>query len=224
MIKISNVSKRYGKTEALKNVSFRISEGQILAIIGPNGSGKSTLIKILSGLLKSYEGEVSFESDELSKVSLASEEFGFPSYYTVGMTIKLFSVAKNEELQKSNEIIDLLNLQELLRKKVGSLSQGQKQRLNIACTLIGASKMVIFDEPNNGLDHDGFMLLRRIVKDLKQRGHTIIIASHLLQELENLADDLVFIKDGVVVLVESSDQVLKEYGSFENAYLTHFST
>ncbi|MGB3464942.1 MAG: ABC transporter ATP-binding protein [Cyclobacteriaceae bacterium] len=220
MIQIEKINKFYGKTQALKDVSLNIAENRVLAIIGPNGSGKSTLIKILTGLLKDYDGNVKFVNPDLANINLASEEFGFPGYYTVGSIIRLFTAVKTDDKSNEDHIVELMGLQNLSKKKISTLSQGQKQRLNIACALIGAGKTIILDEPNNGLDPDGFILLRELIEELKHRGHTIIVASHLLNEVENFAEDVVFIKEGCVILSQNMEGILRDYNSLEEAYIS----
>lgn len=110
-----------------------------------------------------------------------------------------------------------------LSKTVRQLSQGLKQRLNILCALMGESEIIILDEPNNGLDPDGFKQLREIILKLKKDGKTVIVASHLLSELELFCDEVIFLREGRVIAQQTTEYVLKEYGTLEGAYL-HYST
>lgn len=218
MIQLSNITKKYKNFTALNDVSIAFPPKQVIGIIGPNGSGKSTLLKIITGLLKNYEGEVEYQDIDLSDVGLASEEFGFPSYYTMSQILDIFRSIKEATDDQLREIIDELQLSEHLDKKVKKLSQGYKQRLNIACALLGNSSLVIFDEPNNGLDPAGFILLRNLILSLKEQGRSVIVASHLLHDVESVCDKILFIKEGKILCFEDKTKLLEMHGSLENAY------
>jgi len=222
MIEVRNISKKYKKVQALSDVSLSIQEGMVTGIVGPNGSGKSTFIKIVTGLITHFEGEVHFDRITQQQLSLASEEFGFPSYYSVKKVVKVFSLLKNAEETQTNELIDYLKLSPHLSKTVKQLSQGLKQRLNIACALMGNSEIIILDEPNNGLDPDGFKQLREIILKSKKEGKTVIVASHLLNEIEKTCDQVIFLNNGKKLAQESTKIILEEHGSLEAAY-DHYS-
>ena len=148
MIELESISKKYKKTSALDNVSIQIQQNVITGIVGPNGSGKSTMLKIITGPITNYKGEVKFANVTQQQLSLASEEFGFPAYYTVNKVINVFSLLKKSDKKESRSLLELLMLSPHLSKTVRQLSQGLKQRLNILCALMGESEIIILDEPN----------------------------------------------------------------------------
>jgi ABC-2 type transport system ATP-binding protein len=218
MIVLNNINKKYKNVTALDDVSVLFPPNKVIGIIGPNGSGKSTLLKILTGLINNYQGKIEYQGIDKSDISLASEEFGFPSYYSAAQILEIFQLMKNGDDNQRRDIIDQLQLNEHLDKKVSKLSQGYKQRLNIACALLGNSSLVIFDEPNNGLDPSGFILLRKLILSLKAENKSIFIASHLLNEVESVCDKVLFIKEGQIVCFEDKTTLLETYETLENAY------
>lgn len=224
MIRLSNISKSYRSVRALDDVTFRIKKNETIGIIGPNGSGKSTLIKIITGLLKNYKGEVQYEDLKVTDISLASEEFGFPSYYSVRKIIRIFANLKGIPEKDFFRQAQVLGLEKHLDKTVKQLSQGLKQRLNILVAISGDSSLIIFDEPNNGLDPGGFRLLRRLIADLQQAGRSVIIASHLLGELEQTCDRLLFLKNGQVVEDRPMPDLKETFGTVEQAYYHYFES
>lgn len=219
MITVESISKRYKKTIGLENVSINLPADQIIGLIGKNGSGKSTLIKILTGLLTDFRGKVNYNGLKLIEISLASENFGFPSGFTAKKIIKIFTLIKKANNAQVDQIVDQLELRGQLHKKVSQLSQGNKQRLNIACAIIGQPKLIILDEPNNGLDPSGFIMLRQLVLDLKAQGKTVIVASHLLNEIEQVCDHIIFLNEGKVLTDEKKSELVNKFGSLEQAYI-----
>jgi ABC-2 type transport system ATP-binding protein len=219
MITLENISKKFGNTQALKGVALMIRKGCITGLIGKNGSGKSTLINILTGLIQSYDGKVSYQDLQKNGISLASESFGFLSFYKTKKILEIFRILKNANQEDVEKLIDHLELTDHLDKPVKDLSQGNKQRLNIACAILGDPKLVILDEPNNGLDPSGFIMLRELVLDLKAKGKTVIIASHLLSEIEQVCDHILFLNEGKVIADEKKSVLVDKFGSLEQAYL-----
>jgi len=217
MIKLDDLSKFYGKQPALQQVNLEIAPNEITGIVGPNGTGKTTLIKLIVLLLHPTSSQIS-RSIDLTDISVASEEFGFPPYYTVRKVVRTFSLIRGCDRQESAEILEKLGLSGYMNKRVSKLSQGLKQRLNIACAIMGTPKLIILDEPNNGLDPDGFKVLRSLISDLKDKGVTIILASHLLYEVERLCDRVILMKNGRILLNRSTDDLLSQHTSLENAY------
>lgn len=221
MIALKKIRKKYQKVIALNDVSAFFPPNKVIGIIGPNGSGKSTLLKILTGLINNYQGEIEYLGIDKSDISLASEEFGFPSFYSAAQILSIFQSLKKASNDQLQIVIDQLKLSEHLDKKVKKLSQGYKQRLNIACALLGNSRLVIFDEPNNGLDPSGFILLRELILSLKEERKSIFIASHLLNEVESVCDKVLFIKDGRILCFEDKSKLLETHETLENAYRHH---
>ncbi|WKK85595.2 ABC transporter ATP-binding protein [Marivirga arenosa] len=219
MITLNSISKKYSKVIGLEQVNIDLPKNNVIGLIGKNGSGKSTFIKIITGLITDYKGNVNYNGLKLNEISLASENFGFPSRFTVKKVIKIFKFIKKADNQQVEKVIEQLELCDELNKKVSVLSQGNKQRLNIACAILGNPKLVILDEPNNGLDPSGFIMLRQLVLDLKAKGKTVIIASHLLNEIEEVCDHILFLNEGRVLIDEKKSELVKSFGSLEKAYL-----
>jgi len=222
MISLNKVNKSYKKFLALKDVSFNLKENQVTGLIGKNGSGKSTLLKIITGLITDHKGSVEYQIDK-SKISLASETFDLPSYYTVEKILKIIGTQKKTNKNEIEYWCERLEITQFLKTRISKLSHGNKQRVNIACALIGSQRLIILDEPNNGLDPTGFILLRDIIKELKEKGVTIVIASHLLNELEGVCDHIIFISDGKILLENSKSELVTEHGSLENAFIENLN-
>ena len=219
MIKLNNISKKFKKTEALKNVSMEIKRNSIVGFIGPNGSGKSTLIKIITGLINQFEGSISYNTIEQTDIRLISEKLRIPLYYSLGNAIKVFAIQGRVLREEVVTLTNKLGLEPHIKKSIKQLSQGLGQRLNILCSLFGSYEIIIFDEPNNGLDPEGFILLRELIFELKKKGKTIVIASHLLYELEQTCDEIIMLKSGQLIGYETKSDLVGQYGSIENAYM-----
>jgi ABC-2 type transport system ATP-binding protein len=219
MITLQSISKKYKKTIGLEQVDLILPKNQVIGLIGKNGSGKSTLIKIIAGLIVDYKGKVKYGGLRLNEISLASENFGLPSTFTVKKVLRIFELIKKAEKTQVSQVVKQLSLEGQLNKTVGALSQGNKQRLNIACAILGQPKLIILDEPNNGLDPSGFVMLRQLVLDLKEQGKTVIIASHLLNEIEQVCDHILFLNEGKVIVDQDKSELVGKFGSLEQAYL-----
>jgi ABC-type multidrug transport system ATPase subunit len=219
MIKLSSVSKKYKKVQAINKLSLTINPKLVTGIIGPNGSGKSTLINLLTGLVAMDEGAIKTDDFDITNISLSSEAIDLPNSYKVAQALKLFSISKQASEEQVQELIDKLDIRDQLDKNIKALSQGNKQRLNIAIALMGNSKLIILDEPNNGLDPAGFVLLRTLIIELKSAGIGVLIASHLLNEIESVCDEIIFLKNGMLQLHEERESIMRAYKSLELAYL-----
>ncbi|MEQ9229198.1 MAG: ATP-binding cassette domain-containing protein [Cyclobacteriaceae bacterium] len=217
MIQVKNLTKRFKKFKAIDNLSLKIGEGEIVGIVGPNGTGKTTLLNIISGLMTTFEGDVE-RSIAVNEISLASEEFGFPKYYSVKKVLEIFKLIKSASDSQYEGVVSKLSLQPHMQKNVGQLSQGLKQRLNIAVAILGHPKLIILDEPNNGLDPDGFKMLRELITELKKNGKTVIIASHLLNEIERFCDEVIFMKQGKLLSQDTIESILSNHNTLEEAY------
>ena len=214
MLKIQNLRKSYGKRTVLDNVNMNIPKGKVYALIGPNGSGKSTIMKILTGLINKTSGSITFEGREwsrrdLQKIGSIIEE---PPLYKNLSAYDNMKVVTTMLGISNSTILPLLNkvgLGNIDRRPVKQFSLGMKQRLGIAIALINSPKLLILDEPTNGLDPIGIQELREIIESFKSDGMTVMISSHILSEVEHLADFIGFIYEGKIVLE-------KEYDGSEN--------
>lgn len=214
MLKIQNLKKSYGKRTVLDNVNMHIPKGKVYGLIGPNGAGKSTIMKILTGLINKTSGSIIFEGKEWSRHDL--EKIGSiieepPLYKNLSAYDNMKVVTTMLGISEST-ILPLLNkvgLGNIDKRPVKHFSLGMKQRLGIAISLINSPKLLILDEPTNGLDPIGIQELRDIIESFKSEGMTIMISSHILSEIEHIADFIGFIYEGKIVLE-------KEYDGCEN--------
>ncbi|WP_343695114.1 ATP-binding cassette domain-containing protein [Flavobacterium sp.] len=221
ILTIENLSKRYGRIHALKNVSFSIQKGHVYGILGPNGSGKSTTLGIVlnvvnktSGDYKWFDGNVQTH-DALKKVGAIIERPNFYPYMTAEENLKLVCKIKNIPYTKVREKLDLVGLTERKDSKFSTFSLGMKQRLAIASALLNDPEILILDEPTNGLDPQGIHQIRDIIKEIASHGTTILLASHLLDEVEKVCSHVVVLRKGEVLYSGSVDGMSANEGFFE---------
>ncbi|HHJ7237215.1 TPA: lantibiotic protection ABC transporter ATP-binding protein, partial [Streptococcus pyogenes] len=210
MLKIQNLKKSYGKRTILNNVNMNIPKGKVYALIGPNGAGKSTIMKILTGLVSKTSGSIIFEGREwsrrdLRKIGSIIEEpplyKNLSAYDNMKVVTTMLGVSESTILPLLNKV----GLGDIDKRPVKQFSLGMKQRLGIAISLINSPKLLILDEPTNGLDPIGIQELREIIESFKSEGMTIMISSHILSEVEHLADFIGFIYEGKIVLEKEYD-------------------
>lgn len=212
-IKVRNVSKEINGRKILDNINFDIYEGEIVGLVGPNGAGKSTLLKIMSGLYPNDEGLVEYYSIDLKHnyekaMSLVGTLIESPDLYKnlSGFdNLELFkSMFKDVDEKRIKEIVEIVEMEKHLGKKFKTYSFGMKERLGIAASLINKPKILILDEPTNGLDPIGVKNVMNLLKEMK--GTTILISSHLLSEIEQLCDRVIFINSGKIVSIKTLDK------------------
>lgn len=212
-IKVRNVSKEINGRKILDNINFDIYEGEIVGLVGPNGAGKSTLLKIMSGLYPNDEGLVEYYSIDLKHnyekaMSLVGTLIESPDLYKnlSGFdNLELFkSMFKDVDEKRIKEIVEIVEMEKHLGKKFKTYSLGMKERLGIAASLINKPKILILDEPTNGLDPIGVKNVMNLLKEMK--GTTILISSHLLSEIEQLCDRVIFINSGKIVSIKTLDK------------------
>lgn len=212
-IKVRNVSKEINGRKILDNINFDIYKGEIVGLVGPNGAGKSTLLKIMSGLYPNDEGLVEYYSIDLKHnyekaMSLVGTLIESPDLYKnlSGFdNLELFkSMFKDVDEKRIKEIVEIVEMEKHLGKKFKTYSLGMKERLGIAASLINKPKILILDEPTNGLDPIGVKNVMNLLKEMK--GTTILISSHLLNEIEQLCDRVIFINSGKIVSIKTLDK------------------
>lgn len=212
-IKVRNVSKEINGKKILDNINFDIYEGEIVGLVGPNGAGKSTLLKIMSGLYPNDEGLVEYYSIDLKHnyekaMSLVGTLIESPDLYKnlSGFdNLELFkSMFKDVDEKRIKEIVEIVEMEKHLGKKFKTYSLGMKERLGIAASLINKPKILILDEPTNGLDPIGVKNVMNLLKEMKST--TILISSHLLSEIEQLCDRVIFINSGKIVSIKTLDK------------------
>ena len=189
------VEKSFGKKKVLNRVTFSLETGEIVGLLGPNGSGKTTIMKLLSGMLSPNCGKI--EVDETFRALIET-----PSFYSSlsGVeNLRYFAAYAGDSREHLEEIVDLLKMRSYIRKRVSTYSLGMRQKLGIAYTLLGNPRLLILDEPINGLDPLVVVEIRELLVALKQRGITILISSHILQEMQEWCDRVLLLKEGNII-------------------------
>ncbi|WP_367752010.1 ABC transporter ATP-binding protein [Flavobacterium sp. WC2430] len=221
ILSIKNLNKRYGSLQALKDVSFEIKKGHVYGILGPNGSGKSTTLGIVLNVVNKTSGEYfwfdgKMETHEaLKKVGAIIERPNFYPYMTAEENLKLVCKIKNTNYTKIQEKLELVGLDERKNSKFSTFSLGMKQRLAIASALLNDPEILILDEPTNGLDPQGIHQIRDIIKQIAAQGTTILLASHLLDEVEKVCTHVLVLRKGTVLYSGSVDGMTANEGFFE---------
>ena len=226
MITIQKLHKEYNNKIVLQNVSFKAKRGEITGLIGPNGSGKSTLIRILLGLENSQMGMALIDGKKYSQ--LGDNPFGIVGSFldscqpyqtrTGFQHLRWIGLACGVDKNRCNECLELVGLSEAKNKKVKDYSLGMKQRLGLATALLANPDILILDEPINGLDPEGIRWVRNFLQSFVNEGKTVLMTSHYMSELELTVDHLVGISNGKIVLDAPTKDILKQFGSFEEAY------
>ena len=203
ILKTDNLCKYFKKQKAVDNVSITVRENSIYGLLGPNGAGKSTTLKMITGMLRPTNGKVLFNEHDWTRKDL--EQIGAlietPPLYdnlsaaeNLEVRAKLLGVPK----AKIDEVLEIVDLQNTGRKKAGQFSMGMKQRLGIAIALLNNPKLLILDEPTNGLDPIGIQELRSLIRSFPSQGITVILSSHILSEVQLIADDIGIISNGIL--------------------------
>ena len=221
ILSIKNLNKRYGSLQALKNVSFDIHKGNVYGILGPNGSGKSTTLGIALNVVNKTSGEYSWfggtmETHEaLKKVGAIIERPNFYPYMTAKENLELVCKIKGINYAKVNEKLELVGLVDRQNSKFSTFSLGMKQRLAIASALLNDPEILILDEPTNGLDPQGIHQIRDIIKQIASKGTTILLASHLLDEVEKVCTHVLVLRKGEILYTGLVDGMSANEGFFE---------
>jgi len=201
VLEINNLSKSYGNNKALDNLSMTIESGNVYGILGPNGSGKTTTLGLILDILKADSGSYTWFNDTMGdrfrlKIGSILETPNFYPYMNAPQNLEVVAQIKNVQDVDYDELLELVNLAHRKRSPFRTYSLGMKQRLAIAATLIGDPKVLIFDEPTNGLDPQGIAEVRAILKRISGQGNTVIMASHILDEVEKICSHVAIIKKG----------------------------
>lgn len=220
MIRAENLSKRYRKKIAVNDLSFTVDTGKVTGFLGPNGAGKSTTMRLMLGLDRglgktTFDGKMLHEYDQPSKVvGILLEAKAYHPTRTARNHLRILAAAGNIPDKRVDEVLDIVGLKEVAKKKPGKFSLGMSQRLGIAAAILGNPKYLILDEPANGLDPEGIAWLRGFIKDYASNKNSVFVSSHLLSEMSLMADDIVVIGKGKIVANTSMDKLLaKSTGS-----------
>lgn len=231
MIKLENVTKKYGKFEALKGISFEVKEGEVVGLLGANGAGKSTTMNIITGFIEQTSGKVLVnEIDVLKKPSKAKKIIGYmpegvPLYndLTVKEFVKYMAelkrVNKKEIKEKVLKVLEDTGLLDVQNKLIKNLSRGYKQRVSLAGTLVSEPKVIILDEPTVGLDPKQVTEIRELIKRLGKE-HTVILSSHILSEVSQICNRVIIINKGEIVAVDTPDNLEKKVSNKNILYVT----
>ncbi len=201
VLKISGLSKSYGRITALKDLNLEIEAGNVYGLLGPNGSGKTTTLGIILGILQQNEGTFEWFDGKYGekhrlRIGAILETPNFYPYLNADENLEIVRHIKKDDIANYDELLTLVNLKERRKSRFSTYSLGMKQRLAIAATLIGNPDVLIFDEPTNGLDPQGIAEVRDILKKIADRGKTVIMASHILDEVEKICSHVAIIKKG----------------------------
>lgn len=212
VLEIKNVSKYFGRKKVLDNISLDVKSGEIYGFLGPNGAGKTTTIKMILGLLYIDEGEIKINGYSVKKefekamtyIGGIVENPDLYEYMSGLDNLKLYARIRNVDKNRIDEVVKLVNLEKRINEKVSKYSLGMKQRLGLALTLLHSPRVLILDEPTNGLDPTGIKDLRNILKNIAINDNVaVFISSHLLSEMELMCDKVAVIENGKLIKVEN---------------------
>ena len=215
IISVRDLTKKYGDFEAVKGISFDVKEGEIFGLLGPNGAGKSTTLEIIETLRDKTSGKVIVDGFDLDKdpgeikkvIGVQLQTSGYYPGLNLTELIQLFGGLYNHNVNPA-EFLDMVNLRDKAKAKYKELSGGQKQRFSIATTLINQPRIIFLDEPTTGLDPQARRNLWELIKDIRQKGTTVIITTHYMDEAEVLCDRVAIIDSGKIIAMESPDRLI----------------
>ncbi|MEO7984851.1 MAG: ATP-binding cassette domain-containing protein [Bacteroidota bacterium] len=217
VLSIKDIAKSYGAVRALNGVSFDVPQGSVFGILGPNGSGKTTLLGIVMDVLKANKGEFLWfgqpggSSEQRKKIGCLLETPNFYSYLSGTDNLKITQAISGRGTKKDiDEVLKKVNLYDRRWASFKSFSLGMKQRLAIGAALLGDPKVLVLDEPTNGLDPVGIAEIRKLIVELKEHGHTIIMASHLLDEVEKVCTHAAILKTGNLVTTGNVEEIMMD--------------
>ncbi len=223
LIEFQTVSKSYKNTLALDKVSFAINKGDVFGYIGPNGAGKTTTIKILVGLIRDYTGDVYIAGKNISKsrqeiykiLGYHPQEAGFQRWRTINHALRTFGrlsgLESNRLESKIQEVLEFVNLQDVRYKKIIHLSGGMIQKLRLAQALLNDPQILVLDEPLSGLDPSSRYQVKNLIKNLSQKGITILFSSHILTDIQDIANKIGIVNKGRIIKIGSPDELQSEF-------------
>lgn len=229
MIKVENVTKKYGEYVAVNNISFTVQEGEIVGFLGPNGAGKSSTMNMITGCIEPTKGEIEINGYDISiEAKKAKREIGYmpettPLYSDmtprefINYMAELKGVSKKQRKEEVERILKEVNIEDVQNKLIRNLSRGYKQRVSLAGALVGNPKVLILDEPTVGLDPKQVIQIRNLIKELG-KDHTIILSSHILSEVSQICQKVIIINKGNLVAVDTPEK-LEETVKTENTLL-----
>ena len=224
-IEFLDLAKKYGKVRSVRKLTASIAEGKITGLLGPNGAGKSTSLRCLLGLARPTSGSATILGvkykdlkNPVSQIGAVLDSRGFHGGLTGRQNLKVMAAAAKIKDSRVDEVLTLVDLGSAANKKAKSYSLGMKQRLSLAGALLGDPKVLILDEPANGLDPIGIAWLRGFLRTLADEGKTILVSSHQLAEMQSKVDDVIIINHGMLMAAGSMKDIIGE-GTLEDAFL-----
>lgn len=219
MIKIKDLKKKFEKNEALKGVSLELGEGTVTAIMGPNGSGKTTMLKCILGLVKADSGEiyvndchVNGECEYRKHIGYMPQYSCFPENLKVKEVFNMIKDIRGNHCVYDEELLKSLKVEEMYDKQIGSLSGGMKQRVSSAAAFLFGGEIIILDEPTAGLDPVSSEIVKNKILEEKAKGKLVIITSHIVSEVESLADRIIYMLEGRIYYDNTKEELYKRTG------------
>jgi ABC-2 type transport system ATP-binding protein len=215
IISVNNLTKNYGSFEAVRGISFDVSEGEIFGLLGPNGAGKSTTLEIIETLREKTGGQVSVDGFDLDKdpgeikkiIGVQLQTSGYYPGLNLIELIELFGGLYNQPVRPL-ELLDTVNLRDKAKSKFKELSGGQKQRFSIATTLINKPRIIFLDEPTTGLDPQARRNLWELIRNIRDKGTTVILTTHYMDEAEILCDRVAIVDSGRIIAMDPPDLLI----------------
>ncbi len=220
MIEVKNVTKKYGSTIAVNNISFEVKDGEVVGFLGPNGAGKSTTMNMITGFIEPTVGQIIVNGNDISKrPRKAKKEIGYmpegvPLYYEltprefVSYMAELKLVKRRDRKQEVEKVLDEVGLTDVQNKLIRNLSRGYKQRVSLAGALVGNPDVIILDEPTVGLDPKQITEIRSLIKELGKK-HTVILSSHILSEVSQICERVIIINKGNIIAIDTPENLEK---------------
>ena len=217
MIEIKNLSKRFGKLQALQNINLNLQKGECIALIGPNGCGKTTLIKSILGMVLPNSGDIFFQGKSIAKNIIYRKNIGYmpqigryPENMNIGQIISMVKGIRNSTEALDEDLYHQFEIEALLNKRMGVLSGGTTQKVSATLAFLFNPDVLILDEPTAGLDPLASEILKEKIITEKKNGKLILITSHLLSELDDLVSEIIFMQDGQLIFHKSIERLKNE--------------
>ena len=227
MIQIQNLNKSYGKKQVLKDVNLQTTSGKIVGLLGPNGSGNTTLIKILNGLLKDYQGNILIDGQPIgvhSKevISYLPDEPYFENWITTSDALHLFKdLYQDFDLDQALSLMERMNIEKKI--KIKELSKGMKEKFQLALVMSRKAKIYILDEPIGGVDPAARDFILDVILNNYNQDAVVLLSTHLIADIEKIFDEVIFLKDGEVLLHEDSEELrMKRQASIDSIFREEF--
>ncbi|WP_342274949.1 ABC transporter ATP-binding protein [Spiroplasma endosymbiont of Cantharis lateralis] len=227
MLEIKNLSKNFGKYKVLKNINLEIKNGECLGILGSNGAGKTTLMELIVGQIKPSSGEILIDGEKniYKKVGIQFQEGMWPMGVNSKILVKFFKQNWFKEIdENTKELIKIFEIEKILKKDLNNLSGGQKQRVNAFLAVINNPQFIFLDEMISGLDLKMQLKLISFFKKLKSEGKTIVLISHNPEEVEEMCDRVIILKNGEVYLDDITENIIKKHGSIRKMLIEYYES